>query len=49
LAACVLQKRRLADARLAGDDQDGASRRASAVEKLADTRAFRVSPEEHVR
>ena len=49
LVARVLQKRRLADARLAGDDEDGAPRRASAIEKLADTRAFRVSPVEHVR
>ena len=49
LVARVLQKRGLADARLAGDDEDGAPRRASAIEKLADTRAFRVSPVEHVR
>ena len=49
LVARVLQERRLADARLAGDDQDGAARRASAIEKLADPRPFRVSPVQHVR
>ncbi len=49
LVARVLQERRLADARLAGDDQDGAARRASAIEKLADPRPFRVSPIQHVR
>ena len=49
LVARVLQERRLADARLAGDDEDGAARRASTIEKLADTRAFRVSPVQHVR
>ena len=49
LAASVLEERRLADARLAGNDEDAAARRASVFEKLADPRPFRVSPVQHVR
>ena len=49
LLARVLQKGGLADARLAGNDEDAAARRASVIEKLADPRPFRVSPIQHVR
>jgi hypothetical protein len=48
LVARILQERRLADAWLTRDDQDGASRRTSAIEKLGDTGALRVSPVEHL-
>ena len=47
LVARVLQECRLADARLAGEDQHCAVRRSSAGEELADTGALRVSPVEH--
>ena len=47
--ARVLQECRLADARLAGEDQDSALRRSSAGEELADTGALQVSPVEHLR
>ncbi len=49
LVTRVLEERRLADTRLAGNDEDAAARRTSAIEKLADPRPFRVSPIQHVR
>ena len=49
LVARVLQECRLADARLTGDDQHGASGRTSVREELADPGALQVSPVEHLR
>ena len=45
--ASVFQERRLADTRLAGDDQRGAAGRPGTVEKLADAGALRISPTQH--
>ncbi len=41
--ACIFEKRRLADAGLAADDEHAALRRARTIEKRFDARSFRAS------
>jgi len=45
--ACIFEKRRLADAGLAADDEHAALRRARTIEKRFDARSFRASVTSH--
>lgn len=49
LLACVLEQRRLADSRVAANDESAAARSAGAVQELADPDLLRIAAEQHGR